>query len=158
MFLRYLIATVLAVWMFFIATPSQAEVAGLITQPSANSVEVTIEKFEAAAEERGLTIFARLDHAAAAESVGLEMPAATVIVFGNPRIGTPTFIETPTVAIDLPPKAMVWEDAEGNVFLSYNSADHLFNTIYARHGIPADEETVANVASAYAAIADAAIN
>lgn len=157
MFFRYLVATVIAILISFTALPSQAEVEGLITQPSENSVEVTIEKFEAAAEERGLTIFARLDHAAA-ESVGLEMPAATVIVFGNPRIGTPTFIETPTVAIDLPPKAMVWEDAEGNVFLSYNSAEHLFNTIYPRHGIPADEETIANVASAYAAIADAAIN
>lgn len=158
MFLRYLVAATIAILISFMALPSQATVDGLITQPSTNSVEVTIEKFEAAAEERGLKIFARLDHAAAAESVGLEMPAATVIVFGNPRIGTPTFIETPTVAIDLPPKAMVWEDAEGNVFLSYNSAEFLFNTIYARHGLPADETIIANVASTYAEIADAAIN
>lgn len=156
MFLRYLMITVIAIFssVVILATPN---VDGLITQPSANSVDVTIEKFEAAAKERGLKIFARLDHAAAAESVGLEMPRATVIVFGNPRIGTPVFIETPTVAIDLPPKAMVWEDSDGKVFLSYNTAEFLFDTIYARHGIESDKEAMAKVASLYADIADEAV-
>lgn len=79
---RYLAAAVIAILISFTALTLQAEVDEFITQPSANSVEVTIEKFEAAAEEQGLIIFARLDHAA--EAVGLEMPAATVIVFGNP--------------------------------------------------------------------------
>ena len=155
-FLRYLVVTAIAI-LFSVITLATPDVDGMITQPSANSVDVTIEKFEAAAKERGLKIFARLDHAAAAESVGLEMPRATVIVFGNPRIGTPVFIETPTVAIDLPPKAMVWEDSEGKVFLSYNSAEFLFDTIYARHGIESDKETTAKVASLYADIASEAV-
>ena len=155
-FLRYLFVTAIAI-LFSIVAFAKPDVDGLITQSSANSVDVTIEKFEAAAKERGLKIFARLDHAAAAESVDLEMPRATVIVFGNPRIGTPVFIETPTVAIDLPPKAMVWEDAEGKVFLSYNSAEFLFDTIYARHGIESDKAVTAKVASLYADIANEAV-
>lgn len=155
-FSRYLVVVVIAI-LFSVFALATSDVDGLITQPSANSVDVTIEKFEKAATERGLKIFARLDHAAAAESVGLEMPRATVIVFGNPRIGTPVFIETPTVAIDLPPKAMVWEDAEGKVFLSYNSAEFLFDTIYARHGIESDKEATAKVASLYAEIASEAV-
>ncbi|MBE9045322.1 DUF302 domain-containing protein [Pleurocapsales cyanobacterium LEGE 10410] len=156
-FLRYLVVTAIAI-LFAFTVSATSEVDGLITQPSANSVDVTIEKFEEAATKRGLKVFARLDHAAAAESVGLEMPQATVIVFGNPRVGTPVFIETPTVAIDLPPKAMVWEDSDGKVFLSYNSAEFLFDTIYARHGIESDRAVKAKVASLYADIADEAVN
>ena len=155
-FLRYLVFMAIAI-LFSVFTLASPDVDGLITQPSANSVDVTIEKFEAAAKERGLKIFARLDHADAAESVGLKMPRATVIVFGNPRIGTPVFLETPTVAIDLPPKAMVWEDSEGKVFLSYNSAEFLFDTIYARHDVASDEEATAQVASLYADIVSEAV-
>lgn len=157
MSLRYIIVTAIIVVFSLTATPVLA-VDGLITQPSANSVDVTIEKFEAAAKKRGLKIFARLDHAAAAESVGLKMPRATVIVFGNPRLGTPVFIENPTLAIDLPPKAMVWEDANGKVFLSYNSAQFLFNTIYARHGLQSDEAVTARVENTYTDIANEAVN
>ena len=155
--LRYLaiIAIAILISLTALATP---DVDGLITQPIANSVDMTIEKFEAAAKKRGLKVFARLDRAAAAESVGLKMPRATVIVFGNPRVGTPVFIETSTVAIDLPPKAMVWEDANGKVFLSYNSAEFLFDTIYARHGIESDKATKKKVENTYAAIADEAVN
>jgi len=84
----------------------------------------------------------------------MKMPRATVIVFGNPRLGTPVFIKTPTVAIDLPPKAMVWEDAEGKVYLSYNSSDYLYGTIYVRHGIRAEKGVVDAVESALSSIAD----
>ena len=157
MFLRYLAVTAIAI-LFSLTALTAPDVNGLITLPSANSVDVTIEKFEAAAKKRGIKVFARLDHAAAAESVGLKMPRATVIVFGNPRVGTPVFIETPTVAIDLPPKAMVWEDSNGKVFLSYNSAEFLFGTIYARHGLQSDKEVTAKVESTYADIADEAVN
>lgn len=154
---RYLTVIAIAI-LVSLTVHSAPDVSGLITQPSANSVDVTIEKFEAAAKNRGLKVFARLDHAAAAESVGLKMPRATVIVFGNPRVGTPVFIETPTVAIDLPPKAMVWEDSYGKVFLSYNSAEFLFDTIYARHGLQSDKAVIAQVKDTYAAIADEAVN
>ncbi len=107
--------------------------------------------------KRGFMDFTRLDHAAAAESVGLKMPRATVIVFGNPRLGTPVFIRTPTVAIDLPLKSMVWEDASGKVFLSYNTADYLNNTLYVRHGAAFQKEGTARLEEALGMLADEAL-
>ena len=142
--------------LLFAATPRPAA-DGLITRPSANSVDVTLDRFEAAAKSRNFMIFTRLDHAAAASSVGLKMPRATVIVFGNPRVGTPVFLKTPTIAIDLPMKAMVWEDSTGKVFLSYNSAKYLFETIYPRHAVPDDPAVERTVEGALAAIADEAV-
>ena len=69
------------------------------------------------------------------------MRPRTLIVYGNPKVGTPSVIKTPLLAIDLPPKALVWEDDQGKVWLSYNSADYLFNTIYARHSAEAPPAT-----------------
>jgi uncharacterized protein (DUF302 family) len=69
------------------------------------------------------------------------MRPRTVIVFGNPKLGTPAMVKTPLLAIDVPPKALVWEDDQGKVWLSYNSADYLYNTIYARHGVAAPPTT-----------------
>jgi len=129
---------------------------GLVTSPSAHSVDATMDRFEAAVKKRGFMVFARLDHAAGAESVGLKMPRSTVIVFGNPRAGTPVFLKAPTAAIDLPLKALVWEDANGKVFLSYNSAEYLFGTIYVRHGAPHDRATAAKIEGAFKAIANEA--
>ncbi len=80
---------------------------GLITNQSAYSADVTVERFEAAVKKLGFIVFARLDHAAAAKQMGLSMPYSTVVVFGNPKIGTPGFIKVPESAIDLPLKALV---------------------------------------------------
>ena len=157
MFLRYMTVAAIAI-LFSTTTFPALAVDGLITKPSAHSADATIERFEAAVKKRGFMVFARLDHAAAAESVGLKMPRATVIVFGNPRLGTPVFIKTPTVAIDLPPKAMVWEDSNGKVFLSYNSSEFLYGAIYVRHGVQSDKAVAAKVESTLAAIADEAVN
>ena len=156
MFSRYVAVPVLALLLTGTALPALA-VDGLITKPSAHSVDATIDKFEAAVKKRGFMVFTRLDHAAAAESAGLKMPRATVIVFGNPRLGTPVFIKTPTVAIDLPLKAMVWEDANGKVFLSYNSAEYLYDTIYVRHGAPTNKAVVAKVEGTLGNMADEAV-
>src|SRR6266849_8057175 len=84
---------------------------GLITKPSKYSVQETVARFEAAVKEReaaGFTVFTEIDHAAAAKKFGLEMRPRTVIVFGNPKLGTPVMVKTPTLAIDVPPKALVW--------------------------------------------------
>jgi uncharacterized protein (DUF302 family) len=110
---------------------------GLITKPSKYSVEETVARFEAAVKQKeaaGFAVFTEIDHAAAARKFGLDMRPRTVIVFGNPKLGTPTMIKTPLLAIDLPTKALVWEDDQGKVWLSYNSSDYLYNTIYPRHG------------------------
>ena len=130
---------------------------GLITKPSARPAGETLERLEAALKERGFLIFARLDHSAAAESVGLKMPKSVVLVFGNPRLGTPVFIKHPTLAIDLPLKALVWEDSSGKVFLSYNSAQYLLMTIYGRHGAPSNPEAITRIDGLLTAATDAAV-
>ena len=110
---------------------------GLITKPSKYSVKETVTRFEAAVKDReaaGFMVFTEIDHAAAAKKFGLDMRPRTVIVFGNPKLGTPAMVNTPLLAIDVPPKALVWEDDQGKVWLSYNSSDYLYNTIYPRHG------------------------
>jgi uncharacterized protein (DUF302 family) len=115
---------------------------GLITKPSRYSVKETVARFEAAVKEReaaGATVFTEIDHAAAAKKFGLDMRPRTVIVFGNPKVGT--LVKTPLLAIDVPPKALVWEDDQGKVWLSYNSADYLYKTIYPRHGAEAPPTT-----------------
>jgi uncharacterized protein (DUF302 family) len=130
-----------------LATPACAS-DGIITKPSSFSVKETISRFEAAVKSRedaGFMVFTEIDHAAAGKKFGLDMRPRTVIVFGNPKIGTPVMAETPLLAIDNPLKALVWEDDQGKVWISYNSADYLYKTIYPRHGL----ETSAN----YAAVA-----
>ena len=89
--------------------------------------------------DKGWVVFTEIDHAAAAAKVGLELKPRTVVIFGNPKLGTAPMQGTPTLAIDLPLKALVWQDETGKVWLSYNSADYLAD-VYARHGreLPAD--------------------
>lgn len=130
-----------------IAAPASAS-DGIVTKPSTFSVKETISRFAAAVKSReaaGFIVFTEIDHAAAGKNAGIEMRPRTVIVFGNPKLGTPVMAKTPLLAIDNPLKALVWEDDQGKVWLSYNSADYLYKTIYPRHGL----ETPAS----YAAVA-----
>lgn len=119
----------------FMVVPSMTAMAdsGVITKASPYTAEATTQRLEATIKSRGFMVFGRLDHAAAAKESGLSMPYSTVVVFGNPKLGTPNFIENPQLAIDLPLKALVWEDKQGKVWLSYNSSKYLYETIYARH-------------------------
>ncbi len=122
-----------------LAVPAQAD-NGIITKPSNYSVDETISRFKAAVKERevaGFVVFTEIDHAAAGQKAGIAMRPRTVIVFGNPKLGTPVMIKTPLLAIDVPPKALVWQDDQDKVWLSYNSAEYLAKTIYARHGAEA---------------------
>jgi uncharacterized protein (DUF302 family) len=116
---------------------------GLITKASKYTVQETIERFEAAIKSRaadGWVIFSRIDHAAAAKGAGLEMPQRTVIIFGNPKGGTPPMTKSATLAIDLPMKAMVWQDDQNKVWLTYNSSEYGAKQIYPRHGLSVPEE------------------
>jgi uncharacterized protein (DUF302 family) len=136
--LARLVRLTLSVALCAVAIPAAAADAGLITKPSRYSVSETIDRFEDAVKAKsgaGFRVFTRIDHAAAAKEAGLDMRPRTVIVFGNPKVGTPVMIKTPLIAIDVPPKALVWEDDQGKVWLSYNSADYLYKTIYPRHGL-----------------------
>lgn len=135
--IRPLLNLALPLALGIFATAAQAADAGLVTKPSQHSVAETVTRFETAIKAResaGFTVFTQIDHAAAAKKFGLDMKPRTVIVFGNPKLGTPAMVKTPLLAIDLPLKALVWEDDQGKVWLSYNSSDYLYQTVYARHG------------------------
>lgn len=109
-----------------------AEVDGLLTVKSAYSAAESVERIQNALKAKGLTIFTVIDHQKAAEQNQLKMPAASVIVFGNPKLGTPMMVQSPTMAIDLPSKVLVWEDGKGNVFASMNTAAYMGK----RHHLP----------------------
>jgi len=104
------------------------------------SVANTLQRLEAVITAKGLTIFARIDHSGEAEKVGLTMLPTKLLLFGSPKSGTPLMIASPTLAIDLPLKALVWQDTEGTVWLSYNSPEYLQQ----RHNI--QEALVKNIA------------
>ena len=120
-------STILAV-LFFVGTVQAAD--GLIEIKSANSVKDTITKLEAIAKERGLNIFARIDHAAGAQKIGKTLRPTELLIFGNPQGGTPLMECAQTAGIDLPLKALAWQDASGQVWLGYNDPQFLA----ARHG------------------------
>ena len=98
---------------------------GLIEVKSANSVKETITRFEATAKERGLMIFARIDHAAGAQKIGKTLRPTELLIFGSPQGGTPLMECAQSAGIDLPLKALAWEDASGQVWLGYNDPLYL---------------------------------
>jgi uncharacterized protein (DUF302 family) len=106
---------------------------GLVTIRSAHSVPETIDRLVAAVTSRGLNVFARIDHAAGAASVSQELRPTLLVIFGNPRGGTPLMQDRQTAGIDLPVKALAWEDADGAVWLTYNDPHWLAR----RHGLGA---------------------
>src|SRR5215475_567081 len=98
---------------------------GLTTIQSVSGPKETMDSLEAAVKEKGLTVFARIDHAAGAAEVGLSLRPTTVLIFGNARGGTPLMQAAQTAGIDLPLKALVWQDGSGTTWLSYNDAKYL---------------------------------
>ena len=117
---------------------------GMIDVPSPYSVPDTLARLESILKERGLTIFARVDHSGEAEKAGMKMRPTQLLIFGSPKGGTPMMVAAPSVAIDLPLKALVWEDERGKVWISYNAPEFLQQ----RHGFPAD--LLKNIAGASA--------
>jgi len=115
---------------------------GMVHLASPHTAPETMRRLVALLAGRGITMFARVDHAGEAEKAGLKMQPAQVLIFGSPKAGTPVMVAAPTAAIDLPLKALVWQDADGQVWLSYNSAEYLKT----RHNIP--DELVKNLAAA----------
>jgi uncharacterized protein (DUF302 family)/uncharacterized membrane protein YidH (DUF202 family) len=107
---------------------------GIVTIPSHHSVDRTVEKLQGILQAKGVKLFAVIDHSGEAEKAGMQMRPTKVLIFGNPKAGTPLMIASPTVAIDLPLKVLVWEGADGNVSLAYNAPAYL----QSRHGLPPD--------------------
>ena len=93
---------------------------GIISKPSKYSVPETVHRLETILTAKGIKVFALVDHSSEAEKAGLKMPPTQLLIFGNPKGGTPVMLAAPTAAIDLPWKALAWKDAGGQVWLSYN--------------------------------------
>jgi uncharacterized protein (DUF302 family) len=129
---------------------SPAPASGITAKASKYSVAETIDRLEKIAKAKGITIFARVDHSGEAEKAGLKMRPTQLLIMGNPKAGTPVMVAAPTAAIDLPLKALAWEDANGKVWLGYNNGDYLKQ----RHNIP--DDLVKNV-GAIAGLVDAAL-
>jgi len=123
---------------------------GLINLASKHTVDETMQRLESLLNERGVTIFARVDHSGEAAKIGLAMRPTKLLIFGSPKGGTPLMQAAPTVAIDLPLKALFWEDPYGKVWLTYNDPKYLQQ----RHKFPAD--LLPNIAAVNAMFAKAA--
>jgi uncharacterized protein (DUF302 family) len=115
---------------------------GLVQIASRYSVDETLRRLESALAAKGLKIFATVDHSGEAEKAGMKMPATKVLIFGSPKAGTPLMVAAPTLAIDLPLKALVSEDDQRKVWVTYNTPEYLQK----RHGVP--EELIKNLAGA----------
>ena len=108
--------------------------AGLITVASAHTVKDTFDRLETSLKAAGITVFARIDHAAGARSVGLELRPTEVLIFGNPKAGTPLMQAVQTIGLDLPLKVLAWQDAASKVWLTYADMAWLAR----RHGLGAE--------------------
>ena len=105
---------------------------GIVKIPSHHSVDETVDKLRAILQSKGVKLFALVDHSGEAEKAGLKMPPTKLLIFGNPKGGTPLMLAQPSAAIDLPLKILVAEDSQGQVWISYNSEDYLKE----RHDLP----------------------
>ena len=113
---------------------------GIVTIASHQTVDQTVRSLEGILQAKGVKLFALVDHSGEAEKAGLQMRPTKLLIFGSPKAGTPLMIASPSIAIDLPLKVLVFEDAAGKVWVSYNDPAYL----QARHGLPA--ELVGNIA------------
>jgi uncharacterized protein (DUF302 family) len=137
--------------IFFIAVPAAAS-DGLVNVPSTFNVEKTADRMESVLLEKGMTIFNRIKHSEGAANVGIELRKTELIIFGNPKVGSPLMKCQQSVAIDLPQKALIWEDDNAKVWISYNDPRYLEK----RHNIIGCEEVISKIEKALAGIAKSA--
>jgi uncharacterized protein (DUF302 family) len=119
---------------------------GIVRIPSNHAVDQTVEKLKDILQTKGVTLFAVVDHSGEAAKTGMQMPNTKLLIFGNPKAGTPMMLAAPSIAIDLPLKLLVAEDSANNVWISYNSAQFLAE----RHGVPNELVSVLEAAGALA--------
>jgi uncharacterized protein (DUF302 family) len=135
----------------FVAGPAAAQ-GGLVSVKSSHDVVTTANRLESALKEKGVTVFARIDHAAGAQRVGQTLKPTLLMVFGNPAMGTPLIQRSRSIGIDLPLKALIWEDNAGQAWFTYNAPDYLAR----RHGITEMGEAIQKMAQALSNFAMAA--
>ncbi|MGD2014992.1 MAG: DUF302 domain-containing protein [Desulfobacterales bacterium] len=137
--------------LILLTLPAYAE-NGLINVKSSHDTKTTADRLENALKQKGMTVFARIDHAAGAQKVGQKLRPTELVVFGNPKVGTPLMQCRQSTAIDLPQKALIYQDEEGQVWLSYNNPNYLVE----RHGITGCAEVVKKIEKALSNFAKAA--
>ena len=115
-------------------TADSQNISGLIVRPSSHSVDETVDRLTNILQARGVKVFAVVDHSGEAGKVGMQMPPTKLVIFGNPKAGTPVMLAAPSIAIDLPLKILIAQDSAGKVWISYNSPQYLQE----RHGVPPD--------------------
>lgn len=125
---------------------------GLISVKSQHDVKTTADRLETVLRDKGMTLFIRIDHAQGAQKVGKALRPTELVIFGNPGVGTPLMQSGQTTAIDLPQKALIWEDAAGDVWFTYNDPEYLVK----RHGITGCDENIQKIGKALGNFATAA--
>ena len=136
--------------LFIVSTAAAGN--GLISVKSSHDVKATADRLENILNQKGMTVFIRIDHAAGARKVGKKLRPTEIVVFGNPKVGTPLMQCSQSVAIDLPQKALIWLDDKGQVWLSYNDPNYLAQ----RHGLTGCAQVVKKVEKALSNFAKAA--
>ena len=136
---------------FFIVSTAVAG-NGLISVKSSHTVKATADRLENVLNQKGMTVFIRINHAAGAQKIGKKLRPTELVVFGNPKVGTPLMQCAQSIAIDLPQKALIWQDDEGQVWLSYNDPNYLAQ----RHGLTGCAEVIKKVEQALGNFAKAA--
>ncbi|MCK6454699.1 MAG: DUF302 domain-containing protein [Alphaproteobacteria bacterium] len=143
-----------ALMVVLASTASASAADGVVALKSGHPVKATMDRLETIAKEKGLTVFLRVDHAAGAAKIGKELRPTELVVFGNPQGGTPLMQCAQSVGIDLPLKALAWQDASGQVWLGYNDPAHLAK----RHGLGSDcSAAVEAISKAVSGMAQAAV-
>lgn len=144
------ISSIIAI--IFLLTISAYADNGLISVKSAHDVKTTADRLESILKQKGMNVFIRINHAQGAQNIGKELRPTELVIFGNPKVGTPLMLCAQSVAIDLPQKALIWQDVEGQVWLSYNDPNYLVQ----RHQIAGCDEVVTKVVKALGNFAKAA--
>lgn len=142
----------LAFSLVFFAPPAHAENL-LVVKQSPHSVTKTLDRLTAVMQKKGITIFARVDHAAGTKKIGVDMKPTQLLIFGNPKLGTPLMMAKRTIGIDLPLKALVWQDDEGKVWLAYTAP----SALKARHGVSGRDEVFKKITGALDKLTNVAI-
>lgn len=137
---------------FLLSTPPVFADDGLISVRSQHDVKTTADRLQSALREKGMTVFLRIDHAEAAQRVGKELRPTELVIFGNPKVGTPLMQDSQTAGIDLPQKALIWEDAAGDVWFTYNDPAYLAG----RHAVADRDEALRKIGLVLGSFASAA--
>jgi uncharacterized protein (DUF302 family) len=139
--MRYLLCTLMAVLFFASVTYADN---GIISIRSSHDVKTTVDRLENILREKGMTVFTRINHAEGAQKIGKKLRPTELIIFGNPKVGTPLMQCGQSVALDLPQKALIWQDEAGQVWLSYNDPKYLAS----RHNIKECGEVINKIEKA----------